>query len=36
MRVMEKAWFVKQGIIPQSVIKNGEVLDEHIYCMNQK
>jgi ribosomal-protein-alanine N-acetyltransferase len=35
MRVMEKAGFTKQGIIPKSVIKNGEVLDEHIYCLNR-
>ena len=31
MRVLEKAGFVKRGIVPQSVIKNGEVLDEHVY-----
>lgn len=36
MRVMEKAGFAKRGIIPQSVIKNGEVLDEHVYCLNKK
>jgi RimJ/RimL family protein N-acetyltransferase len=35
MRVMEKAGFTKQGIIQKSVIKNGEVLDEHIYCLNR-
>jgi ribosomal-protein-alanine N-acetyltransferase len=35
MRVMEKAGFLKHGIIPQSVIKNGEVLDEHVYSLNR-
>jgi ribosomal-protein-alanine N-acetyltransferase len=35
MQVLEKAGFSKVGIIPQSVIKNGEVLDEHLYVINR-
>lgn len=31
MRVLEKAGYVKQGILQQSVIKNDEILDEHFY-----
>jgi RimJ/RimL family protein N-acetyltransferase len=31
MRVLEKAGYVPQGVIKQSVVKNGEVMDEHIY-----
>ena len=33
MRVLEKAGYTKQGILRQSVIKNNEVLDEHIYAI---
>jgi ribosomal-protein-alanine N-acetyltransferase len=32
MRVLEKAGYVKQAVFKQSVIKNGEVLDEHVYA----
>ena len=35
MRVLEKAGFTERGIIPQSVIKNGEVWDEHLYVVNK-
>lgn len=35
MRVLEKAGFSKVGVIPQSVIKGGEVMDEHVYCLNR-
>jgi ribosomal-protein-alanine N-acetyltransferase len=31
MRVLEKAGYVQQGVLKQSVIKGGEVMDEHIY-----
>ncbi|MEO7213149.1 GNAT family protein [Mucilaginibacter sp.] len=31
MRVLEKAGYVKQGILKNVVFKRGEVLDEHIY-----
>lgn len=31
MRVLEKAGYTKQGVLKQSVIKGGEVMDEHIY-----
>jgi len=34
MRVLEKAGYQQQGIIKRSVIKNGEILDEHIYACN--
>jgi [ribosomal protein S5]-alanine N-acetyltransferase len=34
MRVLEKAGFTKQGILPKSVIKNGEILDEHLYTLH--
>ena len=32
MRVLEKAGYAKQGILRQSVIKNEEVFDEHVYA----
>ncbi|GAB2701104.1 GNAT family N-acetyltransferase [Mucilaginibacter koreensis] len=32
MRVLEKAGYEKQGILRQSVIKNEEVFDEHVYA----
>lgn len=35
MRVLEKAGFEQQGIIKQSVIKNGVVMDEHVYGINR-
>jgi RimJ/RimL family protein N-acetyltransferase len=31
MRVLEKAGFVKEGVLKKSIIKNGVVLDEHVY-----
>lgn len=34
MRVLEKAGFTKQGILPKSVIKDGEILDEHLYTLH--
>jgi len=33
MRVLEKAGFVFEGILKSSIIKNGVILDEHIYGM---
>lgn len=35
MRVLEKAGFAKIGIIPQSVIKGGEIYDEHVYALQK-
>jgi ribosomal-protein-alanine N-acetyltransferase len=35
MRVLEKAGFNKIGVVPQSVIKFGEILDEHVYALNR-
>lgn len=34
VRVLEKAGYQQQGIIKQSVIKAGEILDEHIYAIH--
>jgi ribosomal-protein-alanine N-acetyltransferase len=31
MRVLEKAGYTQQAVLKQSVIKNGKVLDEHVY-----
>jgi len=31
MRVLEKAGFVKEGILKSNIIKNGIILDEHVY-----
>jgi RimJ/RimL family protein N-acetyltransferase len=31
MRVLEKAGFVKQGILKGTLFKQGKILDEHIY-----
>ncbi|MCR8561579.1 GNAT family N-acetyltransferase [Mucilaginibacter sp. BJC16-A38] len=33
MRVLEKCGFVKEGVSKSAIIKNGEVLDEHIYAL---
>ena len=33
MRVMEKAGFIKEGILKSSIIKKGVILDEHIYAV---
>jgi len=30
-RVLEKAGFTKEGILKAHVVKNGELLDEHLY-----
>jgi RimJ/RimL family protein N-acetyltransferase len=35
MRVLEKAGFTKIGIIPQSVIKGGQIFDEHVYALQK-
>ena len=34
MRVLEKAGFIKQGVLPRSVIKDGEILDEHLFTLH--
>jgi len=31
MRVLEKAGYIQQGVLKQSVIKAGEIMDEHVY-----
>jgi ribosomal-protein-alanine N-acetyltransferase len=31
MHVLEKAGFVKEGILKNSMVKNGVILDEHVY-----
>jgi len=31
MRTLEKAGFVKEGILKNSMVKNGVILDEHVY-----
>ncbi len=33
MRVLEKAGYQKEGIFKNAIIKNGEVLDEHVYAI---
>jgi [ribosomal protein S5]-alanine N-acetyltransferase len=33
MRVLEKAGFVKEGVMRNAVIKHGEILDEHLYAI---
>lgn len=33
MRVLEKAGYVKEGVSRNAVIKNGEVIDEHVYAI---
>ncbi len=33
MRVLEKAGYVKEGVLKNNIYKNGEVLDEWIYAM---
>jgi RimJ/RimL family protein N-acetyltransferase len=33
MRVLEKAGYVKEGILRNAVIKNGEVMDKHMYAI---
>jgi RimJ/RimL family protein N-acetyltransferase len=31
MHVLEKAGFIKEGILKNSMVKNGVILDEHVY-----
>ena len=33
MRVLEKAGYIKQGILKGVIYKNGEILDEHVYTI---
>jgi ribosomal-protein-alanine N-acetyltransferase len=33
MRVLEKAGFQKEGILKNAIVKNGEVMDEHLYAL---
>jgi RimJ/RimL family protein N-acetyltransferase len=33
MRVLEKAGYHKEAILKSSIVKNGEVLDEHVYAI---
>jgi ribosomal-protein-alanine N-acetyltransferase len=33
MRVLEKAGYVKEGVMKNAVIKGGEILDEHMYAI---
>ena len=34
MRVLEKAGFVKSGILQKATIKDGEILDEHLHTLH--
>jgi ribosomal-protein-alanine N-acetyltransferase len=36
MRVLEKAGFVRQGIIKQCAIKYDEVFDEHVFALHRR
>jgi ribosomal-protein-alanine N-acetyltransferase len=36
MRVLEKAGYLKEGILKNNIFKNGEILDEHIYGIVKK
>ncbi len=36
MRVLEKAGYVQQGVLKQTVIKAGEIMDEHVYLAYPK
>jgi RimJ/RimL family protein N-acetyltransferase len=33
MRVLEKAGYIREGVLKNSVIKHGQVMDEHLYAM---
>ena len=33
MRALEKAGYVKEGTLRNNIIKNGIILDEHIYAI---
>jgi ribosomal-protein-alanine N-acetyltransferase len=35
MRVLEKAGFIRQGIIKQSAVKYNEVFDEHVFALHR-
>lgn len=34
MRVLEKAGYEKQGVLRNSVVKNGQILDEHVFAIS--
>jgi [ribosomal protein S5]-alanine N-acetyltransferase len=36
MRALQKAGYVKQGILERSVVKSNEILDEHLYVAYKK
>jgi RimJ/RimL family protein N-acetyltransferase len=36
IRVLEKAGYTKEGILKNSVIKNNEIMDEHLYAICKK
>jgi RimJ/RimL family protein N-acetyltransferase len=33
MRVLEKAGYIKEAVLRKSIIKNGEVMDKHMYAI---
>lgn len=33
MRVLEKAGFTKEGVMRNAVVKNGQVMDEHLFAI---
>ena len=33
MRVLEKAGYVKEGVLRNAIIKRGEIMDEHVYAI---
>ncbi len=35
MRVLEKAGFMKEAIIKQSIVKDGKLFDEHLYSIRK-
>jgi ribosomal-protein-alanine N-acetyltransferase len=36
MRVLEKAGYLKEGVLKNNIFKNGKILDEHIYGIVKK
>nr|WP_262918371.1 GNAT family protein [Mucilaginibacter straminoryzae] len=34
MRVLEKAGFIRRGIVPKSVVKQGKIMDEHTFSLH--
>ncbi len=36
MKVLEKAGFVRQGVIKQCAVKYGDVFDEHVFALHRK